>query len=707
MPFTFSAGSFSFLKSSTATSQSNIKQNNNVDNVNNNNNNIVNDNNLDMGKNHLSPLNNTTVNVIPMVRRVRSLDNSTPPKSNRRTSNASNLKNTNNRKVWYKSLFVRIHQTLTRSNDDDGSNNDDDNNNNNSNDHDCDINNTVVNNNNNVGSGVEVVTETGNICDDDPIIMKSKNVVNGTEGYSFICHGNTHDFYVVTKNGTTPKCSIPKWTMSNGTSIGTSIGTTIGTSISNGISMSYVSNGLLSSGSLSSGSMLNGSNDRPVSNGRPISNGSSLQNDSLKPSSFISSSVFEECAKTPRHFAKEPEVLGKVGRFTIVREREDFDTTYFDQCHCQQKPCRFSSNGCSGAHPILPPDNDNDHDRPPVRNLIQQVTPISNYSCSNKNDSWSSSKSNRSFYSNNTPSSNSSRNSLPSLQQKYNNNLNGSCPTPIPVSKVTPHNVPSSNSSISRVILPQSSSSPNLVHLNQRSKIENKNISKNINNGLLNPNNNIIVVGNHSGKYPNPSTNNNGSYYPQCNNYSTTVIKKSKKPSLVNIKSTEEQQRRLSMPPTPTPPNYQPLNSHSSSNPSTPTNPSKFSLHHPNEPHTTINSHSGRKFEVEWNTTSKSSSSSSTSSTSSSDTAYSPPSTISSVFSMASSPDKKSTISNNSTLSRRCSTLSSKCGRKFEVTILSSSSSSNNCVLNTSPHSTIGSVNSMIVDAANTDSIKY
>ncbi|CAB4396704.1 unnamed protein product [Rhizophagus irregularis] len=655
MPFTFSAGSFPFLKSST-TSQPNIKQNNNVDNVNNINNNIVNDN-LDMGK---IPLNNT-INVIPLERRVRSLDNSTP-KNNRRTSNASNLKNTNNRRAWYKSLFVRIHQTLSRSNDDDIVN-DDDNNNNNSNDHDCDVNNTVENNND--GSGVKAVTETENIgeCDDDdPIIMKSRNVVAGAEKYSFICHGNTHDFYVVTKNG-----SMSNGSMSNGT-------------MSNGPTMS---NGSTNGGSLSNGPIP----IDPLSNG-PLSNGS-LSNGPLNPSNSSPNSVFEECAKTPRHFAKEPEVLGKVGRFTIVRERADFDTTYFDKCHCQQKPCRFSSSGCGGTHPVLPPDDEND--RPPIRR--QQVTSISHHqSCSNKSDS----KSRRSFYSNNTPS-NSSRNSLPSLQQKFP--VNVSC---IPVSKATTPNVPSSNSSsISRVILPQSSSSPNLVHLNQRSKIENKNISKNL------PNSSSIIVGGNSGKYLNITpTNNNGSYYPQCNNYSTAVIKKSKKPSLVNIKSTEEQQRRLSMPPTSTQPT-QPLNLSSSSTPTTPTNPSKFSLyHHPNEPpHTTINSHSGRKFEVEWNTTAKSSSSSSTSSSSSSDTAYSPPSTISSVFSMASSPDKKSTIN---TLSRRCSTLSSKCGRKFEVTILSSSSSSNNyCILNTSPHSTIGSVNSIIVEAANTDSTKY
>ncbi|CAG8582218.1 4223_t:CDS:2 [Diversispora eburnea] len=49
-------------------------------------------------------------------------------------------------------------------------------------------------------------------------------------------------------------------------------------------------------------------------------------------------SIFEECAQTPRHKTKEAEVLRQVGRFTIVRESEDFNTTMFDQCHCLQKP---------------------------------------------------------------------------------------------------------------------------------------------------------------------------------------------------------------------------------------------------------------------------------------------------------------------------------------------------------------------------------
>ncbi|CAG8533885.1 5034_t:CDS:1 [Paraglomus occultum] len=44
-------------------------------------------------------------------------------------------------------------------------------------------------------------------------------------------------------------------------------------------------------------------------------------------------SLFERFANMPRQYSEKPEVLGKVGRFTIVREREDFDSTLFDQCH--------------------------------------------------------------------------------------------------------------------------------------------------------------------------------------------------------------------------------------------------------------------------------------------------------------------------------------------------------------------------------------
>src|ERR1051325_4010177 len=123
MPFTFSAGSFSFLKSST-TSHSNIEQNNNVDNVNKNNINVNAC--LDTGNNGL-PLNNN-LNIIPL-ERSRSLDNPISLRNDRRNSNSSsnassNLKNIN-RKAWYKSIFVRIHQTLSPSrwSDDDSNQN--------------------------------------------------------------------------------------------------------------------------------------------------------------------------------------------------------------------------------------------------------------------------------------------------------------------------------------------------------------------------------------------------------------------------------------------------------------------------------------------------------------------------------------------------------------------------------------------------------
>ncbi|CAG8663931.1 4634_t:CDS:1, partial [Paraglomus brasilianum] len=43
-------------------------------------------------------------------------------------------------------------------------------------------------------------------------------------------------------------------------------------------------------------------------------------------------SLFERFASMPRQYSEKPEVLGKVGRFTIVREREDFDSTLFG-CH--------------------------------------------------------------------------------------------------------------------------------------------------------------------------------------------------------------------------------------------------------------------------------------------------------------------------------------------------------------------------------------
>ncbi|CAG8824370.1 7821_t:CDS:1, partial [Racocetra persica] len=84
-----------------------------------------------------------------------------------------------------------------------------------------------------------------------------------------------------------------------------------------------------------------------------------------------------------------------------------------------------------------------------------------------------------------------------------------------------------------------------------------------------------------------------------------------------------------------------------------PNSTSKFETH---EPYTTINSHTGRKFEVEWSSSSEPASSS-------------PSSTTSSGISLASSPNS-SLYSLQGALTRS-STLSSKCGRKFEVTVIS------------------------------------
>ncbi|CAI2164343.1 9660_t:CDS:1 [Funneliformis geosporum] len=454
-----------------------------------------------------------------------------------------------------------------------------------------------------------------------------------------------------------------------------------------------------------------------------LTSSANISDESEDSKRLSTSSVFEKYAQTPRHFTKETEVLGKVGRFTIVREREDFDTTYFDQCHCQQKPCRLSLNG--GTHPILEPELLGQFPFPyhhvsshpisiPMRHnslkgvgvnnggvslrsstysqhltqqdaqqfatiAYQQMQMQMNSNNRNSCPSISSSKSSRSFYCQHTPTSTSSRRSLPSLQKQngvinVNNNTNSAWPMPMPiiVSKVA--SAAAASPSVScRGVLPQSASSPNLVHLHQRSKGENMcyNKSTRINSRNIN-----IIIG---GKHSNPQSHHGSYYYPHCpssvNSNTPSLMLKTKKSSLINMKATQEQQRRSSIPP--------PL----SPTTSTPTTPSKLSFSHhqtSNEPHTTINSHSGRKFEVEW-TTKTSSSTSSTSSTSS-ETASSPSSTISSLFSMASSPST-SVNSTTSTLSRQCSTLSSKCGRKFEVTVLSSNPSSNG-LINTSPHST-------------------
>ncbi|CAG8508695.1 4274_t:CDS:2 [Funneliformis caledonium] len=651
MPFTFSPASFSFLKSST-TSQSITsfrieQQNNNVDNVNKNlnrngthNDNVDNDNN----STSFSSLDNN-VKAIPLERRVRSLEGSTLLKSNRRISNASNLtsKNFIRKPSWYKSIFARIHNSMLRWNDDDD--------------------NRIIDPDKVGGENKDSTHVTNNSGGDLNVTAEDDKDHNINDGAEYKIGGKKHrDFYDMT--------------------------------------------------------LLNQSQNPNPSPSNVLSSTSSATNsDEGVDSKRLSTSVFEKYAQTPRHFTKETEVLGKVGRFTIVREREDFDTTYFDQCHCQQKPCRFSLNG--GTHPILEPEllpqfQFHDASSHPisipmrhnslkgvgVNNPLRSSTYLTHQDAqqfaaiaqqqmqiqinsNNRNScpSISSSRSPRYFYCQPTPSSTSSRRSLPSMQKNngvinINNNINGAWPVPMPiiVSKVA--SAAAASPSVScRGVLPQSASSPNLVHLHQRSKGEN--VCYNKSTSRINSRNANIIIG---GKQSNLPSHHGSYYYPHCsspvNSNAPSLMIKTKKSSLVNMKATQE--RRLSIPPSSSP-------TTSAVPSSTPTTPSKLSSSQntSNEPHTTINSHSGRKFEVEW-TTKTSSSTSSTSSTSS-ETASSPSSTISSLFSMASSPGT-SVNSVNSTLSRQCSTLSSKCGRKFEVTVLSS-----NGLCNTSPHSTMNS----------------
>nr|CAG8502753.1 12687_t:CDS:2 [Entrophospora candida] len=94
-------------------------------------------------------------------------------------------------------------------------------------------------------------------------------------------------------------------------------------------------------------------NDDEVSSIPSITSINTTSTSTSLSSSPSTSTIFEIYAQLPRRFSNEVEVLGKVGRFTIVREREDYDTTKFDQCHCIQKPCPYSLEG--GRHPPPPP----------------------------------------------------------------------------------------------------------------------------------------------------------------------------------------------------------------------------------------------------------------------------------------------------------------------------------------------------------------
>ncbi|CAG8582305.1 13178_t:CDS:2, partial [Acaulospora colombiana] len=243
----------------------------------------------------------------------------------------------------------------------------------------------------------------------------------------------------------------------------------------------------------------------------------------------------EECIEQEDsdHPMPKPEVLHQAGRFTIVREREDFDTIIFDQCHCLQKPCKYLSSG--GVHP------------PPPLELSSESTP----------------------YPSRTRNMNES-------EGVWNNN--------------------------------------NKSHLQPNANIHGRTVS--------------------------------------------SATTRARKPSIVNMHQEFLPSKRHSsvfVAPTSSSSHH-----HSSS--------SRTSISSSHEPHTTISSHSGRKFEVEWYSSSVASSNSSASSEF---VSSSPASTIS-AFSFASSPGTNS-YSPATTLSRqRSSTLSSKHGRKFEVTVLSS-----------------------------------
>ncbi|CAG8582592.1 30_t:CDS:1 [Cetraspora pellucida] len=303
-----------------------------------------------------------------------------------------------------------------------------------------------------------------------------------------------------------------------------------------------------------------------------------------------SSSFFDVCAQTPRHFSKEPEVLGKVGRFTIVREREDFNTTMFDQCHCHEKPCRFSANG--GVHPVLPPESlpelvphypqfyPANAYTPPIRipvqkNLASYKISSQQYGTQLRHNSWDSialyrpGVSQSSLYTQQSSAA-TSRSSLSSL--KYSSDSTS-------VNKITTSN--------------------NCDLINTRG------LSKNIINKSIKP----------------PSPVVNGLVRPKRSSSSNKVTE--------NLLQEILYDRRQQLLPTAT---------------------SKLETH---EPYTTINSHTGRKFEVEW-------------SSSSSETASSPSSTMSSGISLASSPNS-SLYSIQGGASTRSSTLSSKCGRKFVI----------------------------------------
>ncbi|CAG8610649.1 2758_t:CDS:1 [Racocetra fulgida] len=315
------------------------------------------------------------------------------------------------------------------------------------------------------------------------------------------------------------------------------------------------------------------------------------------------SSFFDVCAQTPRHFSKEPEVLGKVGRFTIVRESEDFNTTMFDQCHCHEKPCRFSANG--GVHPVLPPESlpdlvphhsqfypVNAHNSPPIRIPVHRNSMnLASYKLSSQQNGTQQNGSQLKHY-----SWDSIAPYRPGVSQS---------------SSLYTHQSSAATSRSSLSSLKYSSDSTSV----------NKNISSN-SSDLTNSRGRSKNIVNKPIKQPSPVVN--GLVRPR-RSFSTNKVSD----KLLQEILCDRRQQIL------------------------PNAATKFETH---EPYTTINSHTGRKFEVEWSSSSEPASSS-------------PSSTTSSGISIASSPNS-SLYSLQGALTRS-STLSSKCGRKFEVTVIS------------------------------------
>ncbi|KAF0539078.1 hypothetical protein F8M41_007346 [Gigaspora margarita] len=304
----------------------------------------------------------------------------------------------------------------------------------------------------------------------------------------------------------------------------------------------------------------------------------------------------------------------------------------FDQCHCQEKPCRFSANG--GVHPVLPPETLPDliphssqfytinESTSPIRipvyrdskNLASYKLSCQQYNSTQRHNSWESITPYRPGLS--RGSSIYTQNSLYTSQSS----------------------AATSRSSLSSLRYSTDFSNANIMN-NKTTTTYSSDLastrgrSKNVINKPIKP--------------PSPVANGR---VRQKRSLSSNF-----KASDNNLLQEILNDRRQQLLPTTT---TTTTTTTSTSTTTTTTTSKSTSKSETNEPHTTISSHTGRKFEVEWRP-------------SSSEPESSPSSTMSSsVLSMSSSPN--SSIYSTQGASTRSSTLSSKQGRKFEVTIISS-----------------------------------